>query len=60
VRIIHIDPERRRMGLSMKQVDDQENWAEYKTRTAEEDNTPETQSDDVSQSQVENNESVEA
>jgi small subunit ribosomal protein S1 len=29
VRIIHIDPERRRMGLSMKQVEDVENWAEY-------------------------------
>lgn len=29
VRIIHIDPERRRMGLSMKQVEDQENWSEY-------------------------------
>lgn len=29
VRIIHIDPERRRMGLSLKQVEDQENWSEY-------------------------------
>lgn len=29
VRIIHIDPERRRMGLSMKQVEDVENWADY-------------------------------
>lgn len=29
VRIIHIDPERRRMGLSMKQVEDTENWADY-------------------------------
>lgn len=29
VRIIHIDPERRRMGLSMKQVEDVENWTEY-------------------------------
>ena len=29
VRIIHIDPERRRMGLSMKQVEDVENWSEY-------------------------------
>jgi small subunit ribosomal protein S1 len=29
VRIIHIDPERRRMGLSMKQVEDAENWDAY-------------------------------
>lgn len=37
VRIIHIDPERRRMGLSMKQVEDQENWSEYQ-ETQEADN----------------------
>ncbi len=30
VRIIHIDPDRRRMGLSMKQVEEKENWASYK------------------------------
>lgn len=31
VRIIHIDPERQRMGLSLKQVDEtgEENWANY-------------------------------
>jgi small subunit ribosomal protein S1 len=32
VRIIHIDPDRQRMGLSLKQVDDgegEENWADY-------------------------------
>lgn len=29
VRIIHIDPERRRMGLSIKQVEEQEEWADY-------------------------------
>ena len=29
VRIIHIDPERRRMGLSMKEVEAQEDWADY-------------------------------
>jgi len=36
VRIIHIDPERRRMGLSMKEVDAQENWAEYQEESTEE------------------------
>jgi len=29
VRIIHIDPERRRMGLSMKDVEGQEDWVDY-------------------------------
>lgn len=29
VRIIHIDPDRRRMGLSMKQVEDESDWADY-------------------------------
>jgi small subunit ribosomal protein S1 len=29
VRIIHIDPDRRRMGLSIKQVEETENWADY-------------------------------
>ncbi len=37
VRIIHIDPERRRMGLSLKQVEDQENWEDYQTDTPEDD-----------------------
>lgn len=36
VRIIHIDPERRRMGLSMKEVDAQQDWAEYQEEVAEE------------------------
>ncbi len=42
VRIIHIDPERRRMGLSMKQVEDKENWSEYQEdQTSEADSTEE-------------------
>ncbi len=36
VRIIHIDPERKRMGLSMKQVEDQEDWEDYQTQSDEE------------------------
>ncbi len=40
VRIIHIDPERRRMGLSMKQVEDVDNWADYKeTKTPDSETT---------------------
>ncbi len=35
VRIIHIDPERRRMGLSMKDVEAQEDWAEYQEEDAD-------------------------
>lgn len=35
VRIIHIDPDRRRMGLSMKQVEDKENWADYQAEQTE-------------------------
>jgi small subunit ribosomal protein S1 len=35
VRIIHIDPDRRRMGLSMKQVEEKENWAEYKDESGD-------------------------
>lgn len=54
VRIIHIDPERKRMGLSLKQVEGQENWEEYQAESSEEDATPEAESDDS-----ENNESVE-
>ena len=34
VRIIHIDPERRRMGLSMKEVEAQEDWADYQEEEA--------------------------
>jgi small subunit ribosomal protein S1 len=30
VRIIHIDPDRKRMGLSLKQVDGYEDWLDYK------------------------------
>ncbi len=37
VRIIHIDPERRRMGLSMKQVEDEENWADYQAQNESDD-----------------------
>jgi small subunit ribosomal protein S1 len=37
VRIIHIDPDRQRMGLSLKQVEDnsegEENWADYQQST---------------------------
>jgi small subunit ribosomal protein S1 len=49
VRIIHIDPDRRRMGLSMKEVEAQEDWASYQeeTETAEQDEdnaeTPDTE-----------------
>ncbi|MCB0193258.1 MAG: S1 RNA-binding domain-containing protein [Anaerolineae bacterium] len=45
VRIIHIDPERRRMGLSMKQVEDQENWSEYQ----ENHDADSTESDEASE-----------
>jgi small subunit ribosomal protein S1 len=48
VRIIHIDPERKRMGLSMKQVEDLENWQEFQHgETAKEDATPETGEDEA-------------
>ena len=43
VRIIHIDPERRRMGLSMKEIEGQEEWATYQEETAE----TEKESDDA-------------
>jgi small subunit ribosomal protein S1 len=43
VRIIHIDPDRRRMGLSMKQVEEKENWAAYQTEQTD-DPTTEVQS----------------
>jgi len=38
VKIIHIDPDRRRMGLSVKGVEGQENWDEYQTQPDEEEN----------------------
>lgn len=51
VRIIHIDPERKRMGLSMKQVDDgQEDWDDYQAETtdaANDDDEPETEISDT-------------
>jgi len=59
VRIIHIDPDRRRMGLSMKQVEDQENWAEYQQNHAGENHVSEAQSDG-SQPESEPKENVEA
>lgn len=34
VRIIHIDPDRKRMGLSLKDVESEEDWAEYQQETA--------------------------
>jgi small subunit ribosomal protein S1 len=37
VRIIHIDPERKRMGLSMKEVEGQEDWLDYEQQTSESD-----------------------
>ncbi|NJN94320.1 MAG: S1 RNA-binding domain-containing protein [Anaerolineales bacterium] len=40
VRIIHIDPDRRRMGLSMKQVEDKENWAAYKESSSDDSSEP--------------------
>lgn len=46
VRIIHIDPERRRMGLSMKDVEAQEDWAEYQEEEAN------TQDSDESEAEV--------
>lgn len=53
VRIIHIDPERRRMGLSMKQVEDQENWAEYQDQqpSADDSSADTNESDEASESQ---------
>lgn len=53
VRIIHIDPERRRMGLSMKQVEDQENWAEYQDQqpSANDSSADTNESDEASESQ---------
>ncbi|MBI1879602.1 MAG: S1 RNA-binding domain-containing protein [Chloroflexi bacterium] len=45
VRIIHIDPDRRRMGLSMKQVEEKENWATYKEEQENEDKADEETSE---------------
>ncbi|MEW5957782.1 MAG: S1 RNA-binding domain-containing protein [Chloroflexota bacterium] len=39
VRIIHIDPERRRMGLSMKEVETRADWADYQAEAAKEEPT---------------------
>ena len=36
VRIIHIDPERRRMGLSVKDVEAQEDWSDYQQEETDE------------------------
>jgi small subunit ribosomal protein S1 len=40
VRIIHIDPDRKRMGLSLKQVEGYEDWLNYKEEQAEEVEAP--------------------
>lgn len=53
VRIIHIDPERRRMGLSMKQVEDKENWADYQQ---EQEQTDEAQPTETAPSDLEEKE----
>jgi len=47
VRIIHIDPERRRMGLSLKQVDGYEEWLSYKEDKVKEKKAPKPASEDV-------------
>lgn len=46
VRIIHIDPDRKRMGLSLKQVEGYEDWLDYKEEQVTEETkgpAPETQ-----------------
>jgi small subunit ribosomal protein S1 len=53
VRIIHIDPERKRMGLSMKQVDDLANWEEEDQQVTTESDTPEAESNQVAEAQTE-------
>ena len=47
VRIIHIDPERRRMGLSLKQVDEnnEDDWADFKTTSTEDAEADDSASD---------------
>jgi small subunit ribosomal protein S1 len=47
VRIIHIDPERRRMGLSLKQVDGYEEWLSYKEDKVKEKKAPKPASEDA-------------
>ena len=51
VRIIHIDPERKRMGLSLKQVEGQQNWEEYQAQSPEEE-TPSDIEHDESEEEV--------
>ncbi len=49
VRIIHIDPDRQRMGLSLKQVDEgegEEDWADYQQPTSSDDEGQTTDSDE--------------
>ena len=46
VRIIHIDPERRRMGLSMKQVEEVEDWTEYQSQSSDDDTSDAASDDD--------------
>jgi len=46
VRIIHIDPERKRMGLSMKQVEELENWEDYQADDASEEETEDNTTED--------------
>jgi small subunit ribosomal protein S1 len=49
VRIIHIDPERRRMGLSMKEVEAQEDWADYQDEEEKADEVVEEKTDEPEQ-----------
>ncbi len=57
VRIIHIDPERKRMGLSMKQVEGQEDWDAYKSTKEDDDEVDSPAGDEPG---VEEEETVEA
>ncbi len=46
VRIIHIDPDRRRMGLSLKEVDADQDWEEYQAQQSDdEDGADETETE---------------
>jgi small subunit ribosomal protein S1 len=54
VRIIHIDPERRRMGLSMKEVEAQEDWAEFQEEQTE------AAAEDIEQAQADSSEETRA
>jgi len=52
VRIIHIDPDRKRMGLSLKQVEGYEDWLDYKEEQVTEETkgpAPETQDETVAE-----------